>query len=257
MKPFPPIMVIATLALGACGDSTTPGPAPVPTQLAFTVQPADDTAGATLPQVRVAARDAQGTLASGFTGSVTVALAANPGGAVLSGTLTVDAVAGVATFSDLSVSKAEDGYTLTATSGTLSAATSAAFDVSEVVTSVTLRYETESLDLETAAILDCGIGCLYPTGHDLHLAYNGTVPPPARVFHNESTAQIAHLTSRTFASVHLADTAGAGFTDNLIDESFDGTRTILIRTAAGNVYKLGDPVDAPPNSLRFNFARLN
>src|SRR5439155_984824 len=85
------------------------------TQFVFSVQPTSTAAGAVItPAVRVTARDAQGNTATGFNGSVTVALGANASGATLSGTPTATAVAGVATFGDLSLNRAGTGYTLTA-----------------------------------------------------------------------------------------------------------------------------------------------
>ncbi|PYO97626.1 MAG: hemagglutinin, partial [Gemmatimonadetes bacterium] len=110
-------------------DTVTVVPAAAST-LVFTVQPSGAAAGSTItPAVQVTARDQFGNTAAGFTGGVTVALGANPGGGTLSGTLTRSAVAGVATFTDLSVNKAGTGYTLTAAATGLPVATSAAFDV--------------------------------------------------------------------------------------------------------------------------------
>lgn len=60
-------------------------------------------------------------------GSDGEAIAAGP--ATLSGTLTVNAVAGVATFPGLMINAAASGYTITATAGGLTAGTSAAFNV--------------------------------------------------------------------------------------------------------------------------------
>src|SRR5207249_4709116 len=72
------------------------------TQLVFSVQPTSATAGSVItPAVQLTAQDAQGNTVTGFTGNVTVALGANPGSGTLSGTKTVPAVAGVATFGDL------------------------------------------------------------------------------------------------------------------------------------------------------------
>src|SRR5204863_2829652 len=86
------------------------------TQLAFTVQPSSTVAGAAIsPAVQVSALDAAGNPVPGFTGSVTVALATNPGGATLGGTTTVAAVNGVASFSPLTLDKTGTGYALTAT----------------------------------------------------------------------------------------------------------------------------------------------
>ncbi len=55
---------------------------------------------------------------------MTLALAANPGGATLSGLLTGTASAGVFTFTGLMLNKAAMGYTLAASGGSLGAATS-------------------------------------------------------------------------------------------------------------------------------------
>ncbi|WP_164016793.1 beta strand repeat-containing protein [Pyxidicoccus trucidator] len=100
------------------------------TQLAFGVQPASTTAGSNLtPEVEVTALDARGNVATTFTGAVTVALAANPTSDTLQGTLTANAVAGVARFSTLSLRRAGTGYTLAASATGLTSATSQAFDV--------------------------------------------------------------------------------------------------------------------------------
>jgi hypothetical protein len=98
-------------------------------QLTFTTQPGNIVAGANFsPDVSVTVRDAQGNVATGFTGSVTLAFATSPSGAAFIGTPTANAVAGVATFSGLSVNRA-GAYQLSATSANLATATSASFNV--------------------------------------------------------------------------------------------------------------------------------
>src|SRR4029077_3153211 len=88
------------------------------------------TSGAAItPAVQVTAQDAQGNTAAGFTGNVTVAIGANPGSGTLSGTTTVAAASGLATFSTLSINRSGTGYTLTAGATGVSGATSGAFDV--------------------------------------------------------------------------------------------------------------------------------
>jgi hypothetical protein len=79
--------------------------------------------------VKLSVLDAFGNLVTNASSSVSLALAANPSGGTLGGTATVAAVNGVATFSDLAINRAGTGYKLTATSGTLTSATSSAFDV--------------------------------------------------------------------------------------------------------------------------------
>ena len=84
------------------------------------------TAGQTF-SVTVSAEDANFNVDPTFTGSVSVAVLRNPGGstALLSGTLIEQFVAGVATFSDLSLNKAANGYTLQVLIGNLSVQSSA------------------------------------------------------------------------------------------------------------------------------------
>jgi hypothetical protein len=98
-----------------------------PVKLAFGTQPTTTSAGTSFT-VTVLVQDAQGNTVPAS--SASIALALNAGnGAVLGGTTTVAAVNGVATFSNLSITKAGTNYTLTATSAPLTAATSDAFDI--------------------------------------------------------------------------------------------------------------------------------
>src|SRR2546427_1595552 len=124
------VLPTALLLLTTCGHDVTAPPAP--TQLVFIAQPQNIVAGHEFSQaVQVQAEDAHGNKVGGFIGSVTVALASNPGGSTLSGTTTVGAVDGIATFYNLSLDKTGTGYTLTASAsgGGLAAPPSAAFDV--------------------------------------------------------------------------------------------------------------------------------
>jgi hypothetical protein len=105
--------------------------APPATQLAFGVQPTHTTAGSPIsPAVQLRALDASGNLATSFNGTITIALGANPTGTTLSGTTTVSAVNGVATFANLSLTKVGTGYSLTASASGLTGATSASFSIS-------------------------------------------------------------------------------------------------------------------------------
>ncbi len=99
------------------------------TQLVVTTQPpASVTAGAAI-SVKISAEDQFGNVATAFTGSVTAALANNPSGTTLGGTLTVSAVKGVASFTTLAVDLVGTGYTLQATTTGLPAAVTSSFNV--------------------------------------------------------------------------------------------------------------------------------
>src|SRR5438477_2432045 len=130
-----------TLTAAAAGLTTatstafnvTPGTA---SQLVFTVEPTTSTAAAAItPSVQVTAQDPQGNTATAFTGNVTVALGANPGGGTLAGTATVAAVGGVASFPGLSVNKTGNGYTLTAAATGLPTGTSTPSNITPGVAS--------------------------------------------------------------------------------------------------------------------------
>jgi len=98
--------------------------------VAFTQQPSNAVAGTSItPAVRVSMVDAAGAPVNEGSGTITLALGDNPGGGTLSGTTSVRAVNGVATFTNLSVNKAAQGYTLVATSSGLSSANSASFAI--------------------------------------------------------------------------------------------------------------------------------
>ena len=99
-------------------------------QLAFTVQPGNATAGVSIsPAATVTVFDRFGNLVTTDSSNVTIAISTNPGGGTLSGTLTVAASGGVASFNNLSIDKVGTGYTLTASDGSLITATSNAFNI--------------------------------------------------------------------------------------------------------------------------------
>ncbi len=98
-------------------------------QLVVTTQPPGGVTAGDGFGLTVSAEDSYGNVNSTYASSVTIALANNPGGSTLAGTLTATAVGGVATFSNLTLNKAGTGYTLTATSGSLTSATTSGFNV--------------------------------------------------------------------------------------------------------------------------------
>jgi hypothetical protein len=104
-----------------------------PLHLVFTVQPRTTLPFMTIaPAVQVSAEDALGNVVSGFGDSVTIAIGHNGGTltpGTLSGTRTVVAANGVATFSDLSVDQLGNGYTLVVTAKRATGAESAPFNI--------------------------------------------------------------------------------------------------------------------------------
>jgi len=104
-----------------------------PPHLAFTVQPSTTLPLMTIqPAVRVTVLDALGNPATSYNGPVTIAIGHNGGllaPGTLSGTKTVTAVNGVATFSDLSIDQPGNGYTLVVNGSGVTGAESATFNI--------------------------------------------------------------------------------------------------------------------------------
>jgi hypothetical protein len=108
----------------------------VAAKLAFVQQPTNTSAGATItPAVTVAVEDANGNTVTSDTSAVTLTLSSSTfaGGST---TATANAVGGVATFNNL-VINAAGTYTLAASDGSLTGATSAAFTISSSTPSIT------------------------------------------------------------------------------------------------------------------------
>jgi hypothetical protein len=101
-----------------------------PTKLAYAQQPSNTPGGLTIaPPVTVRVLDANGNLVANSSAGIQLAIQNNPGSGTLTGTLTLAAVGGIATFNDLSIDKIGTGYTLRATSGALTSVTSSNFNI--------------------------------------------------------------------------------------------------------------------------------
>ena len=122
------LTVMLVLLVAGCGDDPI---APVPaTKLGFGYQPSNTAAGAAIsPSVTVLMLNASGSTVTDASGTITIAIGANPGTSTLSGTATAAVVFGVATFPTLSLDKVGVGYTLAAAATGLTGTISTAFTV--------------------------------------------------------------------------------------------------------------------------------
>jgi hypothetical protein len=145
-----------TLMAGATGLTSATSSAfnvtaPVPAKLAFTVQPSNVAINTSItPAVQVSVEDGSGNVVTTATNAITIAIGTNPGTGTLSGTATANAVAGVATFSNLSINQAGTGYTLMASATGLTSATSTAFNVTSGPAGFAVSYSPQPLVLSSA-----------------------------------------------------------------------------------------------------------
>lgn len=123
--------------------------------------------------------------------------------------------------------------------------------------SVYLFFEDDFLDLETGRIEESTIphNPDFPEW-DVKVAYGAVRSVHSVIIQNqERGTEIAHLEGYSFESVTLSDVSNAVFTNDLMDVPFDNNRVILINTASGMTYKLGNPIEGQ-FGLKFNYAAL-
>ena len=100
-----------------------------PSQLVVSSEPPTDVAAGTGFGLSVSIEDAYGNLESDDSGEVTVDLSGGPNRPSLGGTLTIPASGGIADFSGLTLTRADDGYTLNASSDGLAGVSTTRFTV--------------------------------------------------------------------------------------------------------------------------------
>lgn len=121
--------VTATDAAGKTGSAPLTIVAGPAAALVFSKQPGNAAAGAAIPgPPTVQVQDAGGNPVSSTT-SILLSLGAHPSGATLGGTTTRVAMAGVATFSGVTIDRAGSGYMLVASAPGLASAVSSAFAI--------------------------------------------------------------------------------------------------------------------------------
>jgi hypothetical protein len=123
--------------------SVQPGP---PAKLAFQKQPGGTVVAVAIPDFEVAIEDADDNVVDSSNAAITIAIGNNPRGAVLTGTLAVNAINGVATFGGLGLNRAAQGYTLVGSSGSLTDAISEPFDVGKGTASLALGNLAQTFD---------------------------------------------------------------------------------------------------------------
>ena len=204
-----------TLMVSGGGLSGTIGPLRVvpglPVQVVVTTEPPADVAVGAPFQVVVVNEDSLGFVNTSYSGSATVALIDNPGNATLGGTLTVPFQSGVATFSDLTLSAAADGYLLQVTSGSLAPATTSAIDAIPVQLAIATQPPS-------SVVAGAGFGLVVDadSSGQLDPSFNGTVTvslgnAPAGATLGGTLSVTASDGVATFTGLTL-DTAASGYT---------------------------------------------
>jgi len=120
---------VSASGLGAGVTSAITVTPAAPSQVAISEEPPASVAAGSGFGLQAAIEDSYGNVETSAANTVSVALAANPTGATLGGTLSVTTNQGVAAFSGLTLTTAASGYTLQASSSGLSSSTTSAVTV--------------------------------------------------------------------------------------------------------------------------------
>ena len=121
------------------------------------------------------------------------------------------------------------------------------------ITTVTLGFEGQSLDLETGGVLE-SLGPIQASDADIQLAYNALRPTRAVVI-PEPGAEIALFEGLAFDGVSSDLLADLLFSSEPVDVAFGADVTVVVRTAGGAVYKLGNATEST-SGVTFNYAAL-
>lgn len=231
------------VACGACkvGSLVDSGPPNLgnATHLLFVTQPANATAGAPI-RVQVSAVDSNGGVVAVFNGRVTLALAANPGGDALHGTVTVTAVQGTATFTDVRIDQAASGYTISAATSGLTGATSGSFDVS-AGSPVAATYTTQPSSTASGATITPAVQVEVVDAFGNPVTqYSGTVT--VTLAHDGSALKDASLQGTTTVN---ATSGVASFPGLHIDQTGLGY-TLGVEIPAGVAPTVSQPFDVVP-----------
>jgi hypothetical protein len=149
-------LVVTSSGIGEGISSAITGTPAAPTQLAITQQPPATVKVSSPFGLQASIEDQYGNVVTTATNTVSVALANNPTGATLSGTLSVTASQGVAAFSGLTINKVGSGYTLQVSSSGLTSATSNAINVTrtgKAPSTLVASATSEATDLSLAPLV--------------------------------------------------------------------------------------------------------
>lgn len=202
----------------ASGDAVAAaGP---PATLAFRVQPVNSFANQPLPAFSVMVEDSNGQLVASSTATITIAIKNNPTGANLLGSAGLAAVGGVATYTGLGLDQPGSGYTLVASSGSLSAAISAPFDLRKTpfgrVTTGLYGGIVGSVAIAGGTPLTLYAG----TGVGVYKSINGGGTWSLVNFGHPGGAELVVVDPKTPANLYTAPDLGPGVNGPVISDSY-------------------------------------
>ena len=227
------------------------------TKLAYATAPGTGTGGSALStQPVVTVQDANGNTVTTDTSSVTLAIATNPASGTLSGTKTVAAVAGMATFSGLSIDRIGTGYTLAATDGSLTSATSATFNIT-VGAAAKLAFTAQPSGgtggtawaaQPVVTVQDAGGNTVTTNTSTVTMVIANNAGPDGTLSGTLTKAAVAGVASFS-ANVLRIDKIGTGYTLTATDGSLTSATSSGFNITTGTASAANSTISAGPSSL--------
>jgi hypothetical protein len=186
-------------------------------QLVVVAQPPGTVAAGAGFGFQVAAEDAYGNIDPTFTGSVSVAVGTNPGGGALTGSSQVAAVAGIANFSGLALSKVAVGYILKISSGSLTSASTGPLTVTGLAPIVSAEHVVALYKLNKKKMPQGK-----PIGFEYELQYSTPMAASAALASNYQIAAKSTKNGKT------------SLTPVAFKESYNKSKNMVTLTVSGN-----------------------
>ena len=218
-----------------------------PVGLVFSALPRAPQAGRPLGSVQVSVVDSSGQpVAAVDSITVTIALASNPGGAALRGTVSAHPARGIATFSDLRLDRATSGYAFTATASGLSTTSDTFTVVPGPAAQLTFTVEPSTVSQGVVVVPPVVVTAFDSVGNvatdfagEVRLVLQQNATTVNGGLSGNSTTAVAGVA--TFGHLQI-DSAGAGYT---LVAGF-GSAAPVAASAPFSVMPPGPPPPPPP-----------
>ena len=125
----------------------------------------------------------------------------------------------------------------------------------EGVLTATLNFETEGLNLDDGTVTTVDIPG-EADGTDIRIAYNAFRSPAAVVVSGATEGvELAFVADVAFDGITAESVADLTFSAEPVDAPFSAADTVVVRTANGAVFKLGNASESD-TGITFNYAAL-
>jgi len=125
-----------------------------------------------------------------------------------------------------------------------------------MATSVTLEFETQGLNLKTGTVVKMLPRLTKETARaDIIIAYNADVTPHAVLILRQPGIEMAIIEDVKFGQLMVNSIEKLNLTTKSIDQPLKQNNTVLLRTADGSKYKIGEVVESK-SSVTFSYEPL-